>query len=869
MSEEPKKWITRDGEAFFAQWRERQEWSWKRDGADPREIREDLEMHLQAKAAALGRPLAAADLDQALGEVTGSPGGDREAVTLAPPRSMAQRFFLFRWTRLLASPFFLGWWPLLVVLVEATTGIFGRMLYDPISRWPQLLLLLAVSGLALAGQELGRERREAPWFQFLIGAAIIPALYWGLLSLPVMVIGTVGYGYGVLLSMGLALIAFPIFLICLAIAAAPIFAGLGFWKESRTRQGRRPWLAGLGLGFLILMVVEGPAYVTRYGLAANDPGVVRKWGSQELLRQIALGKTWGPPHEDTSGLVTRFGMVGGLMGSQNRPKVEDVLFRQRFYYRVTGESPPRGDGRSFLSGRSGNRWMGGFDSGLGGDEVGPFVKNLSLSDSRLDGHVDAASGLGYWEWTMEFHNEENDQKEARTQVLLPPGGVVSRLTLWIDGVPEEAAFGAKSQVAAAYKAVVQRRRDPVLVRSVGPDRVLMQCFPVPANGKMKIRVGITAPLDEAGRLYLPRLAEKNFAFGDDLETGVWVQGDVEMSMEGLAGASQAGRWRETHGTVSQESLTREHHYVACHEVPEPGPVWTEDPFASESERILVREKLPDREGPSQAVVLVVDGSKFFTPWAESFRLAVDKLRQEGSQIEVVYAAEEGIFGEEDELKFVGGQDNLPALVRGMEVAGKTMADRLIWLHGAQPVELENTGILEQLLERQFHRVTFSTIDLAGGPNRLLEQLSSSISVSSAGRPRRPDDLEGVLRQAIAGEGRKYRFTTLPSGSTPEGKRVWDQLARWRVWEDVQQGLQEGAEQDDLARQAALYQLVTPVSGAVVLERQEQYERFDLKQVEEGSTSAIPGIPEPSTSFLLLMASGLVWRRHRNSFSRPV
>ncbi|MFT6864176.1 MAG: hypothetical protein ACJAVK_002739, partial [Akkermansiaceae bacterium] len=48
-----------------------------------------------------------------------------------------------------------------------------------------------------------------------------------------------------------------------------------------------------------------------------------------------------------------------------------------------------------------------------------------MSDSRLDGHVDRASGLGYWEWTMEFHNREEGQKEARMQVLLPPGGVVS------------------------------------------------------------------------------------------------------------------------------------------------------------------------------------------------------------------------------------------------------------------------------------------------------------------------------------------------------------------------------------------------------------------------------------------------------------
>ena len=73
--------------------------------------------------------------------------------------------------------------------------------------------------------------------------------------------------------------------------------------------------------------------------------------------------------------------------------------------------------------------------------------------------------------------------------------MVSRLTLWIDGEEREAAFGGRSQVKTAYKETVQQRRDPVLVTTCGPDRVLVQCFPVPpGGGRMKLRLGITAPL---------------------------------------------------------------------------------------------------------------------------------------------------------------------------------------------------------------------------------------------------------------------------------------------------------------------------------------------------------------------------------------
>ena len=96
---------------------------------------------------------------------------------------------------------------------------------------------------------------------------------------------------------------------------------------------------------------------------------------------------------------------------------------------------------------------------------------------------------------MDFKNQSNFQREARAKIKLPPGAVVSRLTLWINDEEREAAFAARGKVTEAYTQVVRRRRDPVLVTTAGPDRILVQCFPVPPDGRtMKIRIGITAPL---------------------------------------------------------------------------------------------------------------------------------------------------------------------------------------------------------------------------------------------------------------------------------------------------------------------------------------------------------------------------------------
>jgi hypothetical protein len=61
--------------------------------------------------------------------------------------------------------------------------------------------------------------------------------------------------------------------------------------------------------------------------------------------------------------------------------------------------------------------------------------------------------------------------------------------------------------------------------------------------------------------------------------------------------------------------------------------------------------------------------------------------------------------------------------------------------------------------------------------------------------------------------------------------------------------------------AARHHLVTPVSGAVVLETKQQYEESGLKPVE---SNTVPTVPEPHEWALIIIACialmWLVWRR---------
>jgi hypothetical protein len=71
--------------------------------------------------------------------------------------------------------------------------------------------------------------------------------------------------------------------------------------------------------------------------------------------------------------------------------------------------------------------------------------------------------------------------------------------------------------------------------------------------------------------------------------------------------------------------------------------------------------------------------------------------------------------------------------------------------------------------------------------------------------------------------------------------------------------------DQAVKLALALQLVTPVSGAVVLETQEQYDRHGLKPV---SPQSVPMIPEPS-SLLMLAGGSILWLGTRRPRRRQI
>jgi hypothetical protein len=858
--------------------------AWLAAGADPDEVRSDLEDDLARRFAGRTGELAAGDISAALAAMDGAPAGsDNESGSIRPAFLRARppaddagkpkAGWLRRLGRWLTTSFWTtALWPALVLAAEALFGICRAGFFDPLPGWPHWLVVAAACAAAwvLARRRGGREAPMSPALAAWRGFALAVAAWWSLLLLPLLAIGTFIYCMGVAYSFGLLLALLPLFAGCALLAGAPMLLAAGLLRNKGAATGRMAGRLGLAAGVLAVLLVEGPGWVARIGVATGEPALVRALGSRQvLLRMCYEGSGGRGSGLDTSGWLAS--VLQGKIGLGWAAGSETDKARLMFY-RVTGrpfnaEKPPAGFAGSGRGGDLFDEFE--FDPDLGGDGVFARVRHLDLAASRLDGHVDAASGLGYWEWTLVFRNDSpRGPAEARMQVLLPPDGVVSRLTLWVEGEPREAAFSSTAKVTEAYKSIaVVQRRDPVLARWVAPDRVLVQCFPVPQNGEMKIRLGITAPLEAGGRLPFPRLIEQNFGLARGLATDLWVQGDAKLAVAGLTNGSSAGDWREVHGSLPFVVQASRGGGVSVERPAPPPLVWTTDPFADPTTPVLVRESLPaPSPAPPGECHLVIDGSASLAPWKIAIAKALDDLAKAGAKPRVTLATDAGALTGGPEIlaghRFAGGIDNSPALRAALDAAASTGASRVVWLHGAQPVEFPATGGLVQWFDRALRPVELVSIDLVGGPNRILEALGHRSRVRGGGRPAGEAELAAILDRAVRDPGVPERWSRLPAGAQPPGAvAVWDQLARWAAWRELAAAASPAATAS-AAETAARCQLVTPWSGAVVLETRQQFEQFGLEPVDPAAAPSIPSVPEPSAAVLVLLSSLLFLRRRR-------
>jgi hypothetical protein len=678
--------------------------------------------------------------------------------------------------------------PLAAIVIELATRMCSEVFFNPLPSAVHVLVAATVPASAFA---VGlRARWPARLLAWLNASALVVSALYAIPFVPLVPLG---------------LLTAPVLIGLLPLA--PFFA---LWTAIRQRRRLVREMAAPSLWrmaavmLLLITIASTPRLVSRGALhwtmqhpedMARAVRTVRHFGSEYALLEAAQSR-------------------GGSVMEAFTERVPEGHARE-FYYRVTGR-----DSRSEPRAVEGVRW---FDPNQGSSTVGAVLPGLNLASSQMDGSVDAAGGVAYTEWTMVFRNADAMQREARATVQLPRGGVVSRVTLWIDGEPREAAIGGRAQTTAAYRAVVAARRDPLLVTTAGPDRVLVQCFPVPPNGEMKIRIGVTAPVEEGG-LALPFFQEQNFVVPETHL--VWIEG-------GKQSVRRAVAHRDLHKPFEGWRSER------------PAEVaWTPDPESKAHH--VVQRMIGQPRRRYDKLIYVVDGSAAMRPYAEAL---ARQLRGEvilaSDAVRVVERLTPG--------DFAGGADNAAALVEAQARAAGEPDAAIVWIHGPQRVAMTSADGLKQFWARRPGAVPLYSMQLEPGPDEVMAALDGVREVRVL-----VPDVERVAERFAGGGVELVAVRERFAGAGPAGAhRTSAHLARlWAHEESIRTGDRE---------LAARYRLVTPLTGAVVLESAAQYKAAGLTAAMPGT---VPTVPEPETWALMIVGFGAIlaqmWRVRRGS-----
>jgi hypothetical protein len=190
---------------------------------------------------------------------------------------------------------------------------------------------------------------------------------------------------------------------------------------------------------------------------------------------------------------------------------------------------------------------------------------------------------------------------------------------------------------------------------------------------------------------------------------------------------------------------------------------------------------------------------------------------------------------------------------------------LLWIHGPQPVHFQETAAaLEQAAARLSTLPRMILYQVEPGPNELLPDAPWAWGARSLPQTSAPEtDLADFFMRTMS-RAPAYEIRRAQAQSTEGLRRGSDHIARLWASERVLELLRADPTRNRAAAVslATQYRLVTPVTGAVVLETQQQYDESRLTPVSEAT---VPTIPEPHEWALALIAcAGLAWFawRHR-------
>jgi XrtN system VIT domain protein len=474
--------------------------------------------------------------------------------------------------------------------------------------------------------------------------------------------------------------------------------------------------------------------------------------------------------------------------------------------------------------------------------------------------------LAYTEKTIEVHNHAKGwfrgQEEGIYTFHMPEGAVVTSLSLWVNGVEEKGILTTKEKATEAYRTIVgKEKRDPSVIHWQEGNTVSVRVFPVLPDESRLFRIGITAPLRKNEDILV---YDNSWFFGPD-PSGAEETVTVEMMSSTGSFAEHTSFQLDRDKTFRRKgkykprwSLQFEEQGLRPHRFSFDGHEYSLQPY----NRVMESASI-------QNIYLDIN---------EAWTLPEFKAVWEAVKDRNVYVFGSGltlltednhmsVFKEHSSWNFTLFPFHEITDIATSLVVSKSFA------YSPNLDELEGSRFMQGLRNFAAQRRKVRFYNLGKELNcylrsvkefRLLQYDAGDVEVLS-GLLRRnefPKDQESDEQVVI--HNAELAIVKKPGSSPSSGP---DHLMRLFSYNHIMHrlgvdGFNSEFHNSHLVEEARKAYVVSPVSSLLVLETQEDYDRFDIRDAEKSlknaSMSSNGAVPEPHEWALIVMAAGVIF-----------
>lgn len=492
--------------------------------------------------------------------------------------------------------------------------------------------------------------------------------------------------------------------------------------------------------------------------------------------------------------------------------------------------------------------------------------NLKTSDIVTNVQLFPSYRLAYTEMIFRIRNESHHrssrwfgQEEALYTFQLPEGGTVSSLSLWIEGKEAKARLTTRAKAEKAYNTIVGREaRDPSVVYWMEGNKIRVRVFPCTPEEDRQFKIGVTSPLSFAGN----RLKYENITFkGPDFgKAKASVNVLIQQSKEAPASSL---RFEKNGNTYSWEGTYKPGWHITTKALP-----LSAEPFRFQGIAYAVEELKPAFTAFSPDYIYL----DFHAGWSAAELRELETLLP-GKQFSI-YNFRSGMWESfrPEELQQQLEEDQAPQFslfpFHKLPFPDKS----LVLTNGNRATpnlsDLENSEFSDGLFSRLGKENPVMVFDLHTQPTDFIRSLREFKVIKYAHGPvdelgkflkakKFPDVQDTENGVAIAPAGILISRTSSDDTQTTAP----DHLLRLFCYNQVLKSIgknyfNKDYLQEETIKEAALGNVVTPVSGLIVLETLEDYKRFEIEENKDSlgnaAIDASGAVPEPHEWALIIL-----------------